>query len=154
MRVTRREVVLVLVLLAVPLSAAENATLVQRHLERVLASPLPIASDQAAFHVDVPLGAVVLVDARSAPSSVFFLHFHRDQAMDAGSPTPAFAQSALLGAGSWSVTVDPVAGALVRIDVTFRGFVSDVGGAPAAFGFYDVAIDRGCTSLQPEVCLP
>lgn len=149
-----RRVALVLVFLLVPLGTAGDATVVQRHIARLLASPVPIASDEAAFHVDVPAGVVVTVDARSAPTSVFQLHFQRDGGADEGAPNPSWAQSALLGPGAWSVVVDPVAGAEVKIDVTFGGYVSDVGGAPASFGFYDISIDRGCVSLIPEVCLP
>jgi len=154
MLVSGRKVALILGLLFVPLSMAGDASVVQRHIERLLASPLPIASDEAAFHVDVPKGVVVTVDARSEPTSVFQLHFWRDGGADEGAPNPASAQSGLLGSGAWGVVVDPVAGAAVRIDVTFRGHVSAIGGAAATFGFYDVNIDRGCVSLDPEVCLP
>lgn len=129
-----------------------------RTLQRLVATPTPLGpatllSDQAVWRVDVAEGTVVLVDASAGPNSPFYLRAHPLTSPEPTVGLPAFRQSFLLSPpGPWRVVVDPAAGAAVEITVTFRGSVSDVDGAPAAFTLTDLERGHGC--VVPGVCLP
>lgn len=150
----RASFVLLFLLLAAPAWAAPGSHH-SRTVEALVALPTPIRpvaylSDEAQWTVTVPEGVVVLVEARG--NAPFRLSAVGPEGERIGALTPALHAATLLGAGAWRVGVDPAAGALVRIDVTFDGYVSDVGGAPAAFELRDV--DDGDACVFQGTCLP
>lgn len=157
----RREVVVLVfvALLSAPL-VAQGATgaFFDRHLERLVASPTPVgavrvASDEGSWRVDVPVHAIVAIEARSDPSTPFALRAGPYGAGQSAFVLPTTHAGFILSEpGAWRVSVDPLAGVSIDIRVTFRGHVSDVNGAPAAFTLTDLGIAPGC--VVPEVCLP
>lgn len=145
---------LLLLLLASPAWSAP-ASHASRTVEALVALPTPAGpvtylSDEAQWIVTVPDGVVVLVDARG--NAPFHLRAAGPDGERVSTLTPALQAAALLDAGAWRVGVDPAGGALIRIDVTFDGYVSDVGGAPAPFELRDV--DDGDACVFQGTCLP
>jgi hypothetical protein len=162
-------VVLVALVLAAPSFAGSTTeqSFAYRHVKRVVASPTPLGalSDDASFAVDVPRGVVVRVFASSGLGSAFVLHFESASSPDGASAVPSSSAAALLQgprsgpdvATSWLVRVDPVVGVGFDANVTFSGFVSDVDGEPADFGFRDLPDDEPCVAGPagaPGACLP
>lgn len=128
-------------------------------VQRLVGTPTPLGpatllSDQAAWRLDAPSGAVVLVDAASGPNSPFYLRVHRIGEPEPTVSYPATQQSFLIPAGgAWRVAIDPAAGAAVEITVSFRGAYTDIDrGAAAAFTLTELEKGRGC--VVPGVCLP
>lgn len=153
----RRWSVLAIALLVSVPALAQTGTSFERHVERLVASPTPlgpllVASDSAAWRVDVPAEAIVVVVAEGDPATPFLLRAAREgAAQDALALPTTHAGFVLSQPGAWRVTVDPLAGVAVDIRVSFRGHVADDGGAPAAFTLTDVDDARGC--IVPGVCV-
>lgn len=138
--------------------AAVSDSFHERRVDRVVATPTPagpivLASDEVRWRVDVPAHATALVRAEGAAASWFHATFHLEGRSPPDARFPARAHAfELPGPAAWIVRVDPAAGADFHARVTFQGFVSQVGGAPAAIGVEDAGNDRGC--VTPGVCLP
>lgn len=146
-------------LAAAPLHAlAETGTAFERRIERLVATPTPIGplllfSDRAAWRVDVPPSAVVLVEARGSDSAPFSFRAERlDEAGSAIAYPTTHAGFLLSESGAWRVAVDPLVGVKVDIRISFRGMTGGTSGGPAAFTLTDLEVDDGC--LFRGVCLP
>lgn len=143
---------LVLVVLAPVGVHAASGTAFDRHIERLVASPTPVgplllASDRAAWLVEVPGSAIVSVEAEGTTSAPFLFRAERVGERGSSFVLPTTHAGFLLSeAGAWRVSVDPLAGVQVDITVKFR---SQTG---ASFTLTDLELDRGC--LFPAVCLP
>lgn len=148
----RTSVLLVALLVALPAAGGVTTSHATKRVERVLASPVPpglVLDDAVSWRLVVPDGVVVCVDAHEEGAAPFRLLWD-----EGGSPVPSFAQSVLLGPGTWTLTLDPVAGADVDVVVELRGaFVDCVNRAPAKFELDDVA-SRGACLTDAGVCLP
>lgn len=158
MRPERAAFLLLIVLAAPTLAAPETGSAFERSIERLVATPTPVGplllgSDQSTWRVDVPLGAIVTVEANGTPTAPFYLRARTMGAAESSFALPtSHAGFFLAGPESWQVSVDPVAGVAVDITIRFRGHVGDATGAPALFTLTPITIERGC--LFPSVCLP
>jgi hypothetical protein len=150
---------MVLLVATAPLAAlAESGTFFERRIERLVASPTPIGplllgSDRAAWRVDVPESAVVLIEARGTGGAPFLFRAERMDEPGSSVLFPTTHAGFLLSEpGAWRVAIDPLAGVRVDIRITFRGMTGGTGGGPASFTLTDLQLDRGC--LFAGVCLP
>lgn len=149
-------VAIIVLALSAPLVGADVGPVFTRHVERLVATPTPLGpalllSDAAAWRVDVPSEGVVVVEAHGSTSAPFYLRANRSLSNVA---LPLSHQSILLHEpGAWRVEVDPAAGVVVDITVTFRGHVGRDGtGKPLAFTLTDLESGDGCVVVG--VCLP
>lgn len=137
--------------------ASESGAHFEKRVQRLFASPTPIgpiliANDAVVWRVDVPVSAVVLVQAQGSDTAPFHFRFERMGAAPSSLFVPTTHAGALLGGpGAWRVTIDPAAGVLVDVKVRFVGQAGGPGGAPHAFTLTRIDNDNPC--LLPTVCL-
>ena len=154
----RLALVVAVALLVAGGALAETGSRFERHVERLVATPTPLgpvllAGDEAAWRVDVPAQAVVLVEASGERTEPFLLRATREGAAQSSLALPTTHAGFLLGTpGAWIVSVDPLAGVAVDIHVLFEGYVADAPGAPAGFTLTDA--ERSPLCVVPGACLP
>ncbi|GEM_PF-5805189 len=164
MRVRARWIAVALALLLLfPLAGGESGSHLTRRVTQLVASPTPVAGvtlldDAHAWRVDLPVGVCVMVVAHEAGLAPFVLRAaNGDDAVD--TPNPGFDQSLVLPApvsapGSWTVTLDPVAGGPVDVMLSFDGrYVDCAASAPASFSLWDVSRAPPCVD-GAGACLP
>jgi hypothetical protein len=158
--------VTLLAALCAPLVAqADPAAHYEHRLDRLVATPGPVAtstiagevrvfSDATTYRVQLASGVVVQVTSDATTSTAtFYLRAYRLGETPPLAVVPAaHAQALVRGPGTFLLEVDPAVGEDVHILSSFDGFVSDVGGAPATFAWSVASVDHGCAA--PGVCLP
>lgn len=153
MRASARSTVLLLVVVLLPAVAGSSGAHQSRTVERLLANPLPFLDDAVSWRVEVPPGVVVCVSAAERGAASFWLRASGEDGPVIASPTPGLAQGLYLAAGTWTVTLDPAAGAAVDVLVEFAGYFGDCGKGPADFELVDLPAPPPCAT-EAGACLP
>lgn len=141
-----------------PLASGVPTTHAEREVKALVASPSPwgpltALDDSTSWRVEVPEGVVVCVDAIESGAALFDLRATHD-GPSLQSPTPALRQSLLLpGPDTWTLTVDPVAGAEVDVHVMLDGHFVDCPNGPASFTITDLPRPPPCVG-EAGACLP
>lgn len=150
--------ILLSVLALAPVALSDAGALHERRIDRIVATPTPLGpvlagSDEARYLLDIPESVVVEVRAEGPAHALFYLSHHRADRATRDLALPASYQTILVpGPGQWIVRVDPAGGADFHARLVFRGYVSDVGGAPGAFDLVDAGRDGAC--VVAGTCLP
>lgn len=139
------------------LATNEPANVQERRIDEPVTLPTPLGpalllSDETRFALDIPAETVVLIDAVGSPTSLFYLHFHREDEAVSDLAFPATHQKLQLpGPSRWILHVDPAGSPDFHVALRFEGRVGDHEGAPAPFVLEDLGADRAC--VIAGVCL-
>lgn len=152
-----RRGVLLLTLLIIPFSVAEDATgpAFDRYVDRLVGTPTPLGparalSDRVAWNITLDDATIVWIEASASETSPFYLTTTCSDVVFLG---PSTHEGRLCSRpGTWRVEVDPAGGIAVNVTVRFRGHVGDLDGAPSPFRLVDAARDDAC--VVRGVCLP